>query len=159
MKALPEETNGSLVLFEDELVRGKVTPLHLHPTFEETMYVLEGELLVHVDGKEHPVGAGGVVVFPRGGAHAFMCISETARILGIQTPALFSFYLDASDAVTSPDQEDRPPDFDRLRAAAERSDDIEILGPPPFTSREAFSAQSSAPQSKASMSRISSSRR
>jgi quercetin dioxygenase-like cupin family protein len=132
MKALPEETNGSLVLFEDELVRGKVTPLHLHATFEETMYVLDGELLVHVDGEEYPVGAGGVVLFPRGGAHAFMCISETARILAIQTPALFSFYLDASDAITSLDQEDRPPDFDRLRAAAERSNDIEILGPPPF---------------------------
>ena len=132
MKAGSEETNGTLALFEDHLVRGKVTPLHQHPTFEETIYVLDGELLVHVEDEEHRVGARGVVVFPRGVAHAFMCISETARILAIQTPALFSFYLDASDAVTSPEQANRPPDFDRLRAAAQSSDDIELLGPPPF---------------------------
>jgi quercetin dioxygenase-like cupin family protein len=135
MKATPEQTNGSLCLFEDELVKGKVTPLHQHPTFEETIYMLEGEILVHVDGEEHRVGERGVVVFPRGVPHAFMCISETARILAIQTPALFSFYLDASEAITSPEDADRPPDFDRLRAAAERSDDIELLGPPPFAPR------------------------
>jgi quercetin dioxygenase-like cupin family protein len=132
MKATADETYGSLCLFEDELVKGKVTPLHQHPTFEETIYMLEGEILVHVHGEEHRVGERGVVVFPRGVPHAFMCISETARILAIQTPALFSFYLDASEAITSPEQANRPPDFDRLRAAAERSDDIELLGPPPF---------------------------
>jgi|SRR3954451_5711051 len=132
MKATSEETNGTLALFEDDLVRGKVTPLHQHPTFEETMYVLDGELLVHVDGEDHRVATGGVIIFARGVPHAFMCISETARILAIQTPALLSFYLDASDAVTSPEQANRPPDFDRLRAAAERSEDIELLGPPPF---------------------------
>jgi alkanesulfonate monooxygenase SsuD/methylene tetrahydromethanopterin reductase-like flavin-dependent oxidoreductase (luciferase family) len=54
-----------------------------------------------VHGEEHPVGAGGVVVFRRGGAHAFMCISETGRILGIQTPALFSFHLDAVQGLDS----------------------------------------------------------
>src|SRR3954468_13955325 len=70
MKAAPEETNGTLALFEDALVRGKVTPLHQHPTFEETMYVLDGELLVHVDDEEHRVGPRGVVVFPRGVPHA-----------------------------------------------------------------------------------------
>ena len=132
MKATSEETNGTLSSFEDDMVRGKVTPLHQHPTFEETIYVLDGELLVHVDDEEHSVGARGVVVFPRGVPHAFMCISETARVLAIQTPALFSFYLDASEAITSPEQANRPPDFDRLRAAAQRSDDIELLGPPPF---------------------------
>lgn len=132
MKATSEETNGSLSLFEDELVRGKVTPLHQHPTFEETIYVLDGEILVHVDGAEYRVGERGVGVFPRSVPHAFMCISETARILAIQTPALFSFYLDASEAITSPEQADRPPDWDRLHAAAQRSNDIELLGPPPF---------------------------
>jgi quercetin dioxygenase-like cupin family protein len=132
MKAASEDTNGTLSLWEDDLAKGKVTPLHLHPTFEETMYVLEGELLVHVDGEEVAVRSNGVAVFPRGVPHAFMCISDTARILAIQTPALSSFYLDASEPITSPEQANRPPDWERLRRAAERSDDIELLGPPPF---------------------------
>ena len=133
MKATSAETGGSFMLIEDELVKGKVTPLHQHPTFEEAIYVLEGELLVHVDGDEQRVGEHGVFIAPRGVPHAFMCISETARILGIVAPGLDSFYLDASDPITSPEQENHAPDFERLRAAADRSDDIELLGPPPFT--------------------------
>ena len=55
-KAGAEETGGAFLLFEDRMERGKVTPLHTHPS-DETMYVLEGEVLVHMDGREHRVGA------------------------------------------------------------------------------------------------------
>jgi quercetin dioxygenase-like cupin family protein len=132
LKATAAETGGSVMVIEDELVRGKVTPLHQHPSFEEAIYVLEGELLVHVDGEEHRVGERGIFIAPRGVPHAFMCVSDTARVLGIMAPGLDGFYLDASDPITSPEQETLPADFDRLRAAADRSDDIELLGPPPF---------------------------
>jgi quercetin dioxygenase-like cupin family protein len=132
-KATSAETGGSLTVLEDRMVRGKTTPLHQHPTFEELIYVLEGEILVHVDGVDHPVGANGLVVAPRGVPHAFLVTSETARILGVLTPAVGeSFYLDLSEPVTSTDDAGRPPDFDRLRAVAADSDHIEILGPPPF---------------------------
>ncbi len=53
IKASAAETGGSLFMFEDSMVQGKVTPLHLHPDEEEAIYVIEGELLVHVDGKNH----------------------------------------------------------------------------------------------------------
>src|SRR6195952_1040832 len=65
-KATAEETGGAYFLFEMELEQGKLTPLHQHPDSDETMYVLEGEILVHVDGTDHHVAAGGLAMAARG---------------------------------------------------------------------------------------------
>jgi quercetin dioxygenase-like cupin family protein len=132
-KATAEETGGAFVLLEDRMERGKVTPLHMHPDIDETIYVLDGELLVHADGEEHRVGPGGVFSAPPGYPHAFMVTSDTARVLAFLTPGSGeSFYRDAGETVTSPEDAARPADFARLRQAAERSPSIELLGPPPF---------------------------
>lgn len=133
-KVTSSQSGGSLLLVEDVMCRGKTTPLHLHPQEEETLYVLEGEVLLHLDGEEHRIGTGGCFMAPRGVPHAFLVTSETARILAILTPgAAESFYRDAGEPSASDDDAVRPPDFERLRAAAERSPSIEILGPPPFS--------------------------
>jgi quercetin dioxygenase-like cupin family protein len=130
-KITAQDSGGSLLMFEDTLQAGKSTPLHLHPSEEETIYVLAGELLVHIEGDEHRIGTGGCFMAPRGVPHAFKVVSETARLLCVLTPgSAEAFYRDAGEP--SPSGEDRPPDFARLRAAAERSPSIEILGSPPF---------------------------
>lgn len=132
-KATGEETGGSLLIIEDQVVRGKTTPLHSHPNFEEAIYVLDGELLVHADGEEHTVGTGGLFVAPRGLPHAFLVTSETAHLLGALTPASGEeFYRAASEPLRSEADAERPADLERLRAAAEASESIELLGPPPF---------------------------
>ena len=132
-KFTSSDTGGSLLLFEDVMQRGKRTPLHQHPQEEESAYVLEGELLLHVDGEEQRVGTGGCFMVPRGVPHAFLVVSESARVLAMLTPGTAeAFYRDAGEPSTSPDDARRRPDFARLRAAAERSSSIEILGPPPF---------------------------
>jgi quercetin dioxygenase-like cupin family protein len=133
-KATAEETGGAFILFEDRMPRGKTTPLHTHPHEDETFIVLEGEILVHVEGSEYRVGPGGIAVVPRGTRHAFLVTSEMARILALQTPGSGeAFYRDASEPSTDETDAERPADFDRLRAAAERNPScIEILGPPPF---------------------------
>jgi quercetin dioxygenase-like cupin family protein len=133
MKASAEDTGGAFVLFEDDVVRGKATPLHLHPNEDETIYVLEGELLVDMDGAQRRVGRHGVFVAPRGVPHAFLVTSETARLLCLQTPGTGeSFYREASEPAISDADAARPADFARLREIAERSKSIELLGPPPF---------------------------
>src|SRR6185312_8134599 len=81
IKASAAETGGAFVLFEDRVVRGKTTPMHLHADIDETIYMLEGELLVDVDGEQHRVGQNGVFVAPRGVPHAFLVTSETAHLL------------------------------------------------------------------------------
>jgi quercetin dioxygenase-like cupin family protein len=80
-KALAEETDDSMLVFEDELERGKVTPMHLHPDVDEALYIIEGEILLNVEGEERTVGAGGFTFAPRGCAHAFVVTSERARLL------------------------------------------------------------------------------
>ena len=107
--------------------------------------MLEGELLVDMDGEQRSVGEGGVFVAPRGGPHAFLVTSETARLLCLQTPGSGeSFYRDASEPVSSASDAARPADLARLRDAAERSETIELLGPPPFTADQYEPAQTPA---------------
>jgi quercetin dioxygenase-like cupin family protein len=143
MKATAEETDGAFTLLEDRLVRGKTTPLHIHPNLDETLIVLEGEILVHAEGTEHRLGPRGVAVAPRGFPHACMVTSETARILALQTPGSGeAFYRDATEQATAETDPAKPPDFDRLRAAAERHPDtIQMLGPPPFEAAKEFAAR------------------
>ncbi len=132
-KATAEETGGAFLLFEDVMEGGKTTPLHIHPESDETMYVLEGEILMHMDGQEHRVSAGGLTVAPRGVPHAFLVVSETARLLCLHTPGCCqAFYLGASEPLDDAAVATGPVDFGRVRASASRNGGIEILGPPPF---------------------------
>jgi len=136
-KATAAETGGSFLLLEDRMERGKTTPLHLHPNEDETIYVLEGELLVHIEGEEHRVGQGGLFVAPRGVPHAMMVTSGTARVLALQTPGTGeAFYRDAGEPANSAADASRPPDWARLREVAERSESIELVGPPPFATAQ-----------------------
>ncbi len=131
-KVTADETGGAFMLFEDRMERGKVTPLHTHPSVE-TMYVLEGEILMHVDGQEHRIEPGGVAVAPAGVPHAFMVVSAIARLLCLHTPGCCqAFYWDASEPMSDDDTAARPVDFDKVRASAQRNGGIELLGPPPF---------------------------
>ena len=130
-KLLAEDTDGAFFLFEDVMARGKMTPLHRHPDADEMAYVLEGEILVKVDGKETRVTAGGMSFVPRGVEHAFLVVSEEARILSLQSPgAGQAFYRGASEPATD-DRVDAV-DLARLQASAKENGGVEILGPPPF---------------------------
>lgn len=143
-KATASETGGAFILMEDRMDGGKVTPYHSHPNEDEAIYVLEGELLVDVEGEQHRVGKGGFFFAPRGVAHAFMVTSESARVLALQTPGTGeAFYRDAGDAVSSTADAGRPADMERLRRVAERSRSIELLGPPPFAAAPKAAAASS----------------
>jgi quercetin dioxygenase-like cupin family protein len=136
-KATAEETNGAFLLFEDRLDHGKVTPLHTHPDSDETMIVLEGEIVMHLDGVEHTVGAGGVAVAPRGVPHAFKVSGpDGTRLLCLHTPGCCqAFYWGASEPVSSDDGRQisaGPVDMGRVQASARENGGIDILGPPPF---------------------------
>jgi quercetin dioxygenase-like cupin family protein len=132
-KATAEETGGAFLLFEDHMDQGKRTPLHVHPASDETMYVLEGEILMHMDGAEHRVGAGGLAVAPRGVPHAFLVLSTTARLLCLHTPGCCqAFYWEASEPVDAGEPAGGPVDFTRVQSSAAHNGGIVILGPPPF---------------------------
>ena len=132
-KATAQETGSAFLLFEDRMDQGKLTPLHTHPDSDETMYVLEGEILMHLDGQEHRVAAGGLAVAPRGVPHAFLVLSVVARLLCLHTPGCCqAFYWDASEPITADGAPPGSVDFARVQASAKQNGGIEILGPPPF---------------------------
>lgn len=130
--ATEEETGGAFFLYEDRMDGGKVTPLHTHPA-DESLYVLEGEILIHMAGEERAVAAGGLVVAPRGVPHAFMVVSESARLLALHTPGgCQAFYMGASEPITADRPASEVVDFDTIMASAQQNGGITILGPPPF---------------------------
>jgi len=130
-KARAADTGGAFLLFEDHMTKGKTTPWHTHPHVDETLFVLEGEILVRSEDREQRLGVGGMVSVPRGVPHAFCVLSDKARILCLVTPGSAEteqFYLAASVAAA-----DGPVDFARVGEAARATGATEILGPPPFT--------------------------
>jgi quercetin dioxygenase-like cupin family protein len=137
-KATGDQTGGDLLLFEARMPAGKATPLHTHLEGVETLAVLEGELLVHVDGEERRAGEGCVVIVPRGVPHAFAVVSDSgARLLVSLTPAgaiQERFFRSAGEPAlerTLPPQGDEEERIGRnLRAAQETG--MTVLGPPPF---------------------------
>jgi quercetin dioxygenase-like cupin family protein len=133
-KATGAQTEGTLLLFEARMPGGKATPLHVHPDADETLCLLEGEVMFHVAGTERSARAGGVVHVPRGIAHAFAVTSEEARLLVLFTPAdavSEAFFREAGEPADSATLPSWSPDLERLQSAAEKTG-LQVLGPPPF---------------------------
>src|SRR4051812_50220702 len=100
-KLLAEDTGGAFFVFEDVMAGGKCTPLHRHPEADETVFVLDGEILVQIDGEQTRVGTGGMDYVPQGIALAFLVLYHAAPNLNQPSPPTGdAFYRAASDPVT-----------------------------------------------------------
>jgi quercetin dioxygenase-like cupin family protein len=92
-----EDTDGRFGLIEHVVPGGFPGPaLHVHPDFEETFYVIEGEIAVRVGDEAHEAAPGTVAVVPRGTPHTFANPSDRpARMLVLVTPGGFERYFEA----------------------------------------------------------------
>ena len=126
------ETGGRYALVEVCGRRGDMPPLHVHHREDETFYVLDGALSLHVPGRSLELAAGSAFVAPRGVPHAYRVESETVCWLAFCAPAGFdALVLETSEPA---ERDELPPpgrrhDVAALAAAAARQD-IELLGPP-----------------------------
>jgi quercetin dioxygenase-like cupin family protein len=127
-------SDDAFSLVEVASTEGRATGLHTDPS-HETFYVLEGELLFHVDGKEHRARAGDTVAVPQGVPHAFLVVSDVARFLVLNTPGGHDrFFRDGGEPATDRDFASAPPpDLERTMASAQEHG-VRFLGPPPFDS-------------------------
>ena len=129
--ARADDTAEAFLLASTVMTQDKVTPLHTHPA-DESMYVIEGELLVHLDGQEHPLRAGGFSLAPAGVPHAFKVVSETATVLFLHTPGTCeAFYMGASTPLAA-GETTGPFDMSKIMESGKVNGGFELVGPPPF---------------------------
>jgi quercetin dioxygenase-like cupin family protein len=87
-----EESGGHVAIVE--LGGGGRPPLHRHD-FDETFYVLEGELTFQLGDERSTRRAGELAIAPRGVVHTYANLSGApARVLLVITPAGFERYFD-----------------------------------------------------------------
>jgi quercetin dioxygenase-like cupin family protein len=134
-KATGAQTEDALLLFEVRMPQGKATPLHVHPDADETFYLIDGEVRVHIEGiEDRTVSKDSVVMIPRGSPHAFMVVSEVAHMLVLMTPASAiseTFFRLAGEPAPDPTLTPPQTNMERFTAAAAQSG-LKVLGPPPF---------------------------
>jgi quercetin dioxygenase-like cupin family protein len=100
--ASAEHTGSAFALLEHTGPRGYSAPLHSHTHDEETFFVLDGQLRVHVGELDQRIGPGAVAILPRQLPHGFTVISDHARFLTLHTPTgYFDAFLSATAMPTT----------------------------------------------------------
>ena len=97
MKASRADSGGTISAYEFVLPAATAgPPLHLHRSWDETFYVLEGTMTFVVDGIVSSAPASSFVFVPRGIEHTFWNESDQpARQLTVFTPSGIEDYFDA----------------------------------------------------------------
>jgi mannose-6-phosphate isomerase-like protein (cupin superfamily) len=117
-----EDSGNYLSVIETAPSPGVGPPLHAHG-FDETFYLMEGELVFRVRDQYVTVTAGQLAFAPRGVPHTFANLSGApARQLIICTPAGFERYFARMAAET---QGTEPPEW-----ARQPLPEVTTLGPP-----------------------------
>lgn len=121
-----DKTGEAMTVFVDEVPPSGGPPLHVHHNEDETFYVLEGELVVEVNGQRSTLTAGSAAFLPRGVPHTFANLSErVARTLVVATPGgIERFFAKVEPLVT---QEE--PEMAQVMATA-AAHGVEVVGPP-----------------------------
>ncbi|MFG2867162.1 cupin domain-containing protein [Streptomyces sp. NPDC048338] len=104
VKARTHDTEGRFSLLE--VVLAQEIPRHVHHIADESVYVLEGELLVDIEDRTHALTAGQFVLLPHGVPHALRPGSgRPPRVLQISSPGGWECFVEdlveARPALTS----------------------------------------------------------
>jgi quercetin dioxygenase-like cupin family protein len=78
------ETRGQISEMEVILGPGGGNPIHKHTAFTETFTVLDGQLRLHLDGKELILNKGESVIVMVGQAHRFYNTSEAPALFNLK---------------------------------------------------------------------------
>ena len=129
-----EESDQRYSVVEFLMPPNDMTPLHLHQHDSQTIYVLEGEVTIHLPGVTRVLRRGECIYQPAGVPQTERVTSDgPARVLDINSPAGFERFIAAvgqpTDRLTLPPPAHAAPDIDRLSAVAAQHG-ITLLGPP-----------------------------
>jgi mannose-6-phosphate isomerase-like protein (cupin superfamily) len=94
VKASESETAGVVSVLEAEEPPGFGPPIHVHHDCAEAFYVLAGEYVMSLDGREVVCPAGSFVFIPQGVRHGFRVGEARSRKLNFYFPAAMIGYFD-----------------------------------------------------------------
>ncbi len=126
VKATQEETGGAFSMLEADEPAGFGPPLHIHHDAAEAFYVLEGQYIIFVDGREVSCPVGSFIFIPAGVPHGFRVGGVASRKLNLYAPAAMVGYFDELGDATQTGHVD-PGALSKI--AAKYS--MEVLGPVP----------------------------
>ena len=94
VKANEAETAGIVSVLEATEPPGFGPPMHVHNDCAEAFYVLEGEYIISLDGREVPCPTGSFIFIPQGVRHGFRVGDVPSRKLNFYFPASMVGYFD-----------------------------------------------------------------
>jgi len=100
VKATSADTNGAFSLLEAQEPPGFGPPLPIHRDAAEAFYVLDGEYIIFLHGRESSCPAGSFIFIPAGIVHGFRVGPLPSRKLNLYSPAAMVGYFDELADVT-----------------------------------------------------------
>lgn len=70
-KLLCDQTGGGIAVFEETVPPGMGTPLHIHHTSAEAIYIVSGQFSMRLGEKTHVASAGSWTFIPIGSVHGW----------------------------------------------------------------------------------------
>jgi hypothetical protein len=101
VKATEDDTGGSFTLLEADEPPDFGPPLHIHRDAAEAFYVLAGEYILFIEGREHRCPAGSFIFIPAGIEHGFRVGGAASRKLVLFAPAAMVGYFDELSAAVA----------------------------------------------------------
>ena len=125
IKISGKDTGNELAVFEQTgLTPMGGPPMHIHPNQDEWFYIVDGEYLFKVGDKRYRMRTGDTLFLPRNVQHAFIQLTDRAKVLVSYLPAgrMEDFF-----AVT--DQWESPPSQEEI-AKVFADHEMIVVGPP-----------------------------
>ena len=131
--AAHDDGADGLSVIESLASQGDSPPCHVHRTEDEVFHLLDGELVLLIDGRTQRVRAGETHVAPKGVPHTYRVMSPQARWLVVTSEGDFErFVREVSRPAATLPPPAGPPTPEQQQALAEvaRRHGIDLIGPP-----------------------------
>jgi quercetin dioxygenase-like cupin family protein len=126
-----DESGGAVTIMRITVGPGAGSPPHTHPG-DEVLYVLNGEIQVHIGDDVVAGRTGSSFFFPAGTREFFQAATETTVLISYVPGGVDRFFAEVGELAltrTLPPPSDTPPDFERIvRVAAQHGMNIEPPG-------------------------------
>lgn len=112
-----DESNGEATVMQMTMPAGMGPPAHVHRRVVETVYVVEGTLTLHVDGKKIECGPGSLIRIPADKLEHFEPTSKLRVVVTYEPGGIDKFFAEAGEPAQRreiPPAPTSPPDVDRL---------------------------------------------